>query len=351
MKRENDEITQLFRARLGEAEMTVRDGFWEDLNKGVAACHHRRRLVFCRIAAAASVLLVLMASSAAIWYFSPRQEMEEAFTQISTTAGGGMIDGDGVKSMPLPVLVESASPNKPVIPHNVPAAQVPGSGEGDSVSITMSMSFTFSSTSTVGGHGRRNSRHNDLLWQAGEKAAPTASNEERESASRSSLTKVKKPRTWAVKAFAGTSLSAGHGFKMPVGGGVTVMKKLNRHLALETGLLYSNLRAEEESLHYLGIPVKLNITFAESRKFDFYASVGGVADKCIAGAPENDFKSEPVQLAVTAGIGINYKINDRIALFAEPGVSHHFKTDSPLVTVRTERPTNFNLLCGLRMTY
>ena len=75
------------------------------------------------------------------------------------------------------------------------------------------------------------------------------------------------------------------------------------------------------------------------------------ADKCIAGAPDNSFKEEPIQLAVTAGIGINYKINDRLAVFAEPGVSHHFKTDSKLATVRTKRPTNFNLLCGLRMTY
>lgn len=32
MKKENDEITDLFRSRLGNAEMTVRDGFWEELN-------------------------------------------------------------------------------------------------------------------------------------------------------------------------------------------------------------------------------------------------------------------------------------------------------------------------------
>lgn len=350
MKRENDEITQLFRSRLGEAEMTVREGFWEELNRGVAACHHHRQLVFRRVAAAASVLLVLMASSAAIWYFSPRQEMEEAFTQIATTAGGGMIEGDGVKPTPLPVVVEPVLP-KPLASRQAPAAPVRGEGEVDSVSITMSMSFTFSSTSAIGGRGRRNGRRNGMLWQQDGNAVHIASSDTETSASHTSLTEVDKPRTWAVKAFAGTSLSAGHGYKIPVGAGLTVMKKLNRHFAVETGLLYSNLRSEEESLHYLGIPVKLNITFAESRKFDFYASVGGVADKCITGAPDNDFKSEPVQLAVTAGIGINYKINERIALFAEPGVSHHFKTDSPLMTVRTERPTNFNLLCGLRMTY
>ena len=140
-------------------------------------------------------------------------------------------------------------------------------------------------------------------------------------------------------------------YKIPVSAGVTVERKLNDYLGIETGLLYSNLRSAGQHLHYLGIPVRVNVTLVDTKKVDLYATVGGVADKCIAGASDNSFKEEPVQLAVTAGIGINYKINDRLAVFAEPGVSHHFKTDSKLATVRTKRPTNFNLLCGLRMTY
>ena len=35
-------------------------------------------------------------------------------------------------------------------------------------------------------------------------------------------------------------------------------------------------------------------------------------------APDNSFKEEPIQLAVTAGIGINYKINDRLAVLPNP---------------------------------
>ena len=127
----------------------------------------------------------------------------------------------------------------------------------------------------------------------------------------------------------------------------SVVRKLNDYLGIETGLLYSNLRSAGQHLHYLGIPVRVNVTLVDTKKIDLYATVGGIADKCIAGAPDNSFKEEPVQLAVTAGIGINYKINDRLALFAEPGISHHFSTDSKLATVRTKRPTNFNLLCGL----
>lgn len=74
MKRENDEITDLFRSRLGHAEMTVRESFWEELNEDVAACcQQRRRVLFFRVAAAASVLLVLAASSAAFGFSHPKR--------------------------------------------------------------------------------------------------------------------------------------------------------------------------------------------------------------------------------------------------------------------------------------
>ena len=83
MKKENDEITDLFRTRLADAGMSVRDGFWEELSQEIpVACQHRRRILLFRVAAAASVLLVLAASSATFLYFSPKEEMEEAFTKI-----------------------------------------------------------------------------------------------------------------------------------------------------------------------------------------------------------------------------------------------------------------------------
>ena len=44
MKKENDEITDLFRTRLADAGMNVRDGFWEELSQEIpVACQQRRR--------------------------------------------------------------------------------------------------------------------------------------------------------------------------------------------------------------------------------------------------------------------------------------------------------------------
>ena len=349
MKKENDEITDLFRTRLADAGMAVRDGCWEELSQDIpVACQHRRRLIFFRVAAAASVLLVLAASSATFLYFSPKEEMEEAFTKIAVTNGGQM-DGDGIRVNQLPLPVE------PVLPKPAPKSYGMLSQyteEEDSLSITFSMSFSFSSTTSTGNGNRYGNQGHNGYWQAtnGNTGSSVAS-EEQSNVDMSQPKAVKKHR-WAMKVQVGTALPADNGtYKMPVSAGVTVERKLNDFLGIETGLLYSNLRSAGQHLHYLGIPVKVNVTLVDTKKIDLYATVGGIADKCIAGAPDNSFKEEPIQLAVTAGIGINYKINDRLAVFAEPGVSHHFKTDSKLATVRTKRPTNFNLLCGLRMTY
>ena len=158
MKKENDEITDLFRTRLADAGMTVRDGFWEELSQDIpVACQHRRRLIFFRVAAAASVLLVLAASSATFWYLSPKEEMEEAFTKI-VVANSGRMDGDGVRANQLPTAME------PVLPKPAPKSfgllsQYPE--EGDSVSISFSMSFSFSATTTTDRKSTRlNSSHN-----------------------------------------------------------------------------------------------------------------------------------------------------------------------------------------------
>lgn len=349
MKKEKDEMTDLFRTRLADTGMTVREGFWEELSLDIpAACQHRRRLLLFRVAAAASVLLVLAASSATFWYLSPKDEIEEAFTQLAVTQGG-TLDGDGIRVNQLP------QPVQPVLAKPAPKAYgilSQYADEEDSISITVSMSITLSSTNSVENDNRMRRRKD--YWQATNKRSkPVAVAEQKnEVVSHLDHAKADKKHKWAIKTQIGTALPAEDGeYKMPVSAGVTMERKLNEFLGIETGLLYSNLRSNEQTLHYLGIPVKLNITLADTKKVDIYASVGGVADKCIAGAPDNSFKKEPIQLAVTAGIGINYKINDQFALFAEPGVSHHFKTDSKLATVRTERPTNFNLLCGLRMTY
>ena len=89
MKKENDEITDLFRTRLADAGMSVRDGFWEELSQEIpVACQHRRRILLFRVAPGGRGIINKKTSSATFLYFSPKEEMEEAFTKIAVTNGG-----------------------------------------------------------------------------------------------------------------------------------------------------------------------------------------------------------------------------------------------------------------------
>lgn len=93
----------------------------------------------------------------------------------------------------------------------------------------------------------------------------------------------------------------------------------------------------DHAIHTLAVPVKLNAVLASNSKVDFYATLGGAAEKCIAGAEDNGFGAEPIQLSIAAGLGVRYKLNDRIALFAEPTVSHH------LIRIRKQKRCERNV--------
>ncbi len=349
MKRENDELTDLFRSRLDGSEMTVREGFWNELSSSVAAAQRQRKLVLMRrMAAAASVLLILGVSSAAFWIFSPKEEIEQAFTQVAATAGAGSLHGDQVRTEFTPPVQA-----RPILQKQVArqmATPAWNEEEEDSISVTFSMTFSITTTTAQGTPRQVTGFGKDYWPTSTGDSQTTVSDEQKDTKNVTAIASDAKPRKRAIKVAAGTALPADGGkYKMPVSAAVTMEQPLGKKFSVEAGVQYSNLRSDGQNLHYIGIPVKMNYTLASTSKFDWYATVGGVADKCIAGAPDNS--EEPIQLALTAGVGMNYKLNEKIALFAEPGFSYHFKTSSALETVRTERPANLNLICGIRMTY
>lgn len=361
--KESDKITGLFRDRLADAQMTVREGFWEELQVDLSRADKRSAPVipvvtapvetrktsvfssgFYRVAAAASVVMLLGAASAAFWFFSPKEEIKEAFTQVATLTPDASLNGD-VAQETFPTLhqAESATHN-PV--RQLPVGIVPASMTAQAEEEEETVSVRFSVTITQRGRGNGYQNAGSRTFTDGVHSSGDYRESEQDTQPARSSSKSHK---WALKAGIGTSLPKGD-YHMPLTAAVTVERSLNNYLALETGLQYNRLH-DGSTIHTLGIPVKLNVMLASTPKVDFYATVGGAAEKCIAGAADNGFNAEPIQLSVVAGVGVRYKLSDRFALFAEPSVSHHFDTDSRTRTLRTERPTNLNLLCGVRMTY
>lgn len=366
----NDEITGLFRSRLADAEMTVKDGFWEelqgDLSKigtGAAAASAAftsglkpKRSVFTprfyRVAAAASVVMVLGAASAAFWYFSPKEEIKEAFTKVATLTPEGNLNGDVVQETFPSIHKSQPAAHNPghTHPGHFSSAAMFADNNEDTESVSVSLSITITQR-VYGNHqqGSTDSGYHTTTDHANSTSGSGSTAYSDESVAVRNHTAAPKSRNWALKAGVGTSLPKGD-FAMPFTAGFSAERRLNKHFSLEAGLQYNRLDAGH-TLHTLAIPVKLNALLASSSKVDFYATLGGAAEKCISGAAHNGFDAEPIQLSVAAGLGVRYKLSDRIALFAEPTVSHHFDTDSQTKTLRTERPTNINLLCGVRMTY
>ena len=378
----NDGLENLFRNRLGNARMELRDGFWEDLQhdllqaapeadgetdkaEGLLVAGKRRFLSprYYRVAAAASVVLILGAASAAFWHFSPKEEIRDAFDEVAVVVPQGNLMQDRVQET-FPSIAQAQPSGKQTstaAPHQGMPASL-ADGDDEAVSVRVSITITerhYGSQHPSNGRyyaSQRNNNYTSATDNYGGNGlaanAGTDKGSETQAAAVQPLNHATARR--ALKAMVGTSLPKGD-CSMPLTAGVTGEWKLGKsNVWLETGLQYNLLPMKGEegrNLHTLSVPLKFNLTLLQAGKLDLYVSAGGAAEKCVAGAPDNSFKAEPVRLSAMAGLGVRYKLNDRIALFAEPSVSHSFDTDSPLQTLRTERPTNLNLLCGVRMIY
>lgn len=351
MKSERDEITDLFRTQLSNVELPIDAGLWNSIEQDVDKNLHRKHLQLVRFMAAASILMVLALSSVAFWLLTPKEEISSAFKKVAQAPTAPQAQGTDV-SQSLTANASSCNgktrsayapdENRQTIADD----EVNKDDENNNVSVRVTFTFT-----------DENPYHNTIndnndLWQAGTSIRPYSGITDEDKIFNAALSKDITLKPLHLKVALGTALSASHNhYKMPLIASVTLEKMVSNHIGIETGLQYSLLPSSERDLHYIGVPLKMNVHFMPNRKVDLYASAGALADKCFAGAPDNSFRSEPIQLSASIGAGIRYKISNRMALFAEPSVSHSFSTSSELQTLRTERPTNFNMTCGLQVNY
>lgn len=144
----------------------------------------------------------------------------------------------------------------------------------------------------------------------------------------------------------------------PVGTGISASFGLTERFYLETGLNYTLLRsdvlksssliADEQRLHFVGIPVRLYWKALDWNGCTVYAGFGGEADKCIkATLGSESFSEKAIQWSANATAGIQYTLTRNLALYFQPEYSYHIN-ETKLRTVRTDDHTDFSLRCGLR---
>lgn len=151
--------------------------------------------------------------------------------------------------------------------------------------------------------------------------------------------------------------------KQPISFGLSVRKNLAKGFSIESGVTYTMLSSEgksvnnpsekvEQKLHYIGIPLRGNWDFVQSKRFTVYLTAGGMVEKSVYGKiGTKKHTVKPLQFSLTGGVGGQLNISDRIGIYVEPGVSYFFDDGSDVETIRKENPLNFNLQGGIRFTY
>jgi len=163
---------------------------------------------------------------------------------------------------------------------------------------------------------------------------------------------------------------------MPINFSLALKYRLNNRFALETGLTYSRLKSEfemgsngntineQQTIHYLGIPVK-GIYYIYNRKmWSLYGSLGLSIEipvhsplntsyylHGILEATEKSTIHAPWQWSVGTGLGVQYNFTPNIGLFAEPSLQYYIPTGTQIETYSTEHPFNFSLPLGIRFTW
>lgn len=150
----------------------------------------------------------------------------------------------------------------------------------------------------------------------------------------------------------------------PITFGVSVRKYFTDRLSLSTGITYTLLSSDikvqggqektefSQKFHYLGIPVHLNYDFYRYKGFQLYASAGGSVERAVYGKQAGKkVTNNKLQFAVSGAVGAQINISKHIGFYVEPGVAYYFKDGSDFETIRSDRPFNFDINAGLRLSY
>ena len=164
---------------------------------------------------------------------------------------------------------------------------------------------------------------------------------------------------------------------LPIRAGIIVGYRLLPRLSFETGLTYTCLISDmtygsdthylsgRQTLHYVGIPLGIRYRVFSWQKLEVYGACGALAEKCVSGNTQREFIIEnrnvervsertlikQLQWSVNTSTGIQFNLSARASIYAEPGISYYFNNGSEIETIYKDRPLNFNLNLGLRLTF
>ena len=154
----------------------------------------------------------------------------------------------------------------------------------------------------------------------------------------------------------------------PISYGLTVAYPFTKRLSLTTGIVYTKLVSDftqvmhsqqiqqQQTLHYLGIPISLSYRLWALKGFRAYVSAGtlsywNVATHLVTEGVTQQLGKDRVQWAFNGSIGVQYDVLSQLGLYIEPGLSYYPDNGSRLQNFFKDKPLNPSLQFGLRVNF
>jgi RNA polymerase sigma-70 factor (ECF subfamily) len=164
--------------------------------------------------------------------------------------------------------------------------------------------------------------------------------------------------------------------QMPVTWSLALKYRLNHRFGLESGLSYSRLNSDfemgadgntirdQQTIHYLGIPIKGIYNMYGGNRWGIYGSFGLTTEIPVQSTLHSDFYVNgqyeasdkttiraPWLLSTTFGLGLQIHLTPHVGFFVEPSLQYYIPMKSDIETYRTEHPFTFSLPLGIRLTW
>ena len=116
--------------------------------------------------------------------------------------------------------------------------------------------------------------------------------------------------------------------------------------------------AVSHTMQYVGIPVSLSYDFVAKNMFRFYGYGSAKAEYCFSNnyrvnaSQVYDYSTavQGLQWSVGAGVGVEFRFNDWLGIYLDPGIRYYFNCNHP-TNIRTDKPLMVNFDLGVRFSF
>lgn len=162
----------------------------------------------------------------------------------------------------------------------------------------------------------------------------------------------------------------------PITFGVSLARALGKRWGVETGIQYSLLKStftmgeggysvvDKQSVHYLGIPLRVSYDWVSYRGLSAYTSMGVTMHIPVYGKTKSDYMVDwqtvlsesttlkpSLQWQMGVSLGVQYRFTSHTSIFAEPTFNWFIPSGGETRTVWTEHPVMFTCPFGFRITW